>query len=432
MRLQLIPLIILYGVLLITDLYILADIRWLSGRKKDTIHRNLTGRRNGVRPGRGKQWVFAIFAIAVIAVLTLAILMPRRDSEHEIQAIMWMLYAVLVVFVSQVVYTAFSLIGRLPALWRRQRVNTAVWLGIPLAALSFVAGWWGALVGRHQIDVEEVTVSSPKLPASFDGYRIAQISDIHVGTWDTDTTFISELVGEINALHPDLIVFTGDIVNRQTSELKPFLSVLSRLKAPDGVLSILGNHDYGDYITWNHPSERDANNELMAAWQKQMGWRMLNNEHLFLSTAANDSIVVIGVENWGEPPFPTYGRLTDAYPLSRDSAFNLNDSRFKILLSHNPEHWNREVSKISNIDLTLSGHTHAMQIMLTLGGWRWSPAQYKYDQWGGLYTRKNPKGEDVRIYVNIGAGEVALPMRIGATPEITLITLRNEDGRQRK
>lgn len=284
--------------------------------------------------------------------------------------------------------------------------------------------WWGALVTRHQINIVNITYVSDRLPESFDGYKIVQISDLHVGTWGEDTGFISAFVDSVNAQHPDLILFTGDIVNRQTTEMAPFLSVLTRLKARDGVYSVLGNHDYGDYINWPTPQDKAENMALMKAWQRQIGWRMLNNETVDIINGG-DTIKLIGVENWGEPPFRQYGHLTDAYPISRDSVCNLMDHRFKILMTHNPEHWRRESSEISNIDLTLSGHTHAMQMAIEIGSFRWSPAIFKYEEWGGLYRRNNRNGNPVDIYVNVGAGEVGMPFRLGAAkPEITVITLR--------
>ena len=420
MRLQLIPIVFLYVSLLLTDWYIYADVARMS-------------RKGAVRRSRSlPATLFLVFAIVVIALLTVTVVLPHREVERDIQAKMWMLYTVLAIFFSQTVYTITGLLGYIPLLWKGRRRNVGLWVGLPLALFTFVMAWWGAFVERRRIEVVRADIVSENLPKSFDGYNIVQFSDIHLGTWGSDTTFVSQLVDSINGCHPDLIVFTGDIVNRETSEMEPHLKVLSRLHARDGVLSVLGNHDYGDYISWSAPSDRDANNALMQVWQKQIGWKLLNNERTFVTSESGDSIVVIGVENWGEPPFNTYGRLADAYPISADSAYNINDARYKILLTHNPEHWNREVSKISNIDLTLSGHTHAMQFMIRYGDVRWSPAVFKYPRWGGLYECRSHKGSPMMLYVNIGAGEVALPMRIGATPEISLLTLRHKSISGRK
>ena len=301
------------------------------------------------------------------------------------------------------------------------------WIGLMAGAFVLATLWWGVGVTRRVIHVVDQTVVSPKIPREFNGYRIAQISDLHVGTWGKDTTFVSSLVDSVNALKPDLIVFTGDIVNRRTDELKPFLPVLSRLHAPDGVLSILGNHDYGDYVDWDSPADREENNRRLGHWQGKMGWKLLNNSRVF-RTRGNDSIMIVGVENVGDPPFPTYGDLDKALPPSKDSIFNQNDRRFKILLTHNPAHWDEYVSRHTNIDLSLAGHTHAMQMMLKFGNFEWSPAKYRYEQWGGMYERDNENGEPTKLYVNIGAGEVGMPSRLfAAYPEITLITLKHQD-----
>ncbi|MDE7495902.1 MAG: metallophosphoesterase [Muribaculaceae bacterium] len=399
-------LIILFVLTVFCDLYILRDIRHYVRRKKVWT------------------WIYAILSLLCMAFLIVIVSMPRRSQESDILPIMWMMYTYLSIYIPKAVYVIFSLLGRIPCLWKGRRFNTGLWLGLPFALLTFIAMWWGVLAGRKEINVNHVDVVSDNIPSSFNGYKIAQFSDAHVGTWGNDTVFISRLVDSINSLKPNLIVFTGDVVNRETSELEPFLTVFRRLHAPDGVISILGNHDYGDYVDWRYPSERQANNELLAVWQRQMGWKLLNNDHTYLVNGS-DSIALIGVENWGEPPFKQYGRLEKAYPASPAAPRNLNDGKFKILLSHNPEHWKQEVSKTTDIDLTLSGHTHAMQIMLKIGDWKWSPACFKYQQWGGMYETQNPEGKSVRIYVNIGCGEVGMPFRIGATPEITLFTLHN-------
>ncbi len=269
----------------------------------------------------------------------------------------------------------------------------------------------GALVNRTRCQVKEITLCFDRLPVAFDGYRMVQFSDFHVGTYGSDTTFVSEVVKTINGLNPDVIFFTGDIVNRRTDELPPFTATLSRLSAPDGVISILGNHDYGDYSEWPSAQAKADNLTRMHALQADMGWSLLLNSSEILKRGG-DSIAVVGVENWGDPPFSVYGDLGKAYPA-------LGDSVFKILLTHNPAHWVEEVASCDSVEipLSLSGHTHAMQI--EVGGW--SPAKYRYPTWGGLYSDSD--GSHM-LYVNIGVGAVALPMRIGATPEITLITLR--------
>lgn len=398
----------MYVLTFLVDYYIIRDIRTYCSHRRKLL---------GI--------LYGIFTVLCIVLVSCISFYPQ-DKAGSLTPLMWMLYIYFSIYVPKLIYVICSAIGRLFKSKRRGvRVNYGSMVGLPLAVILMIQMWWGVLFTRNDISVEKVDVESNRLPSTFDGYRIVQFSDAHVGTWGNDTTFISNLVNKINSLHPDLIVFTGDVVNRETHEMEPFLNTLGRLKARDGVYSILGNHDYGDYKEWESPSDRDSNNQLMQEWQKQIGWKMLNNSHEFI-TENGDSLVLIGVENWGEPPFHQYGDLGKAYPLNRDSIYNVNDSRFKILLSHNPEHWNREVSKTSNIDLTLSGHTHAMQMVFKLFGKEWSPSKYRYPQWKGMYERENQDGYRTRLYVNIGCGEVGIPARFGyAYPEITEITLRS-------
>ena len=368
---------------------------------------------------RWQTKVVIALLLSIWALLIIAVLSPRRDAGADLQPIMWMLYTFLSLFIPKLLYALFSLLSRVSLFWRAKHLSVLKYIGVILAIVSFVAIWWGALVTRNDIEVTCQTVKFENLPKSFDDYKIVHISDIHAGTWGTDTAFLSNMVDTVNALNPDLVLFTGDIVNRNTKEIYPFVNALSRLKAKQGVYSVLGNHDYGDYMDWSSAIERERNNRELIDVQNKMGWRMLNNEHCWVRKD-NDSIAIIGVENWGEPPFSVYGDLRKAYS-------NLNDENFKVLLTHNPEHWKREVSEISNIDLSLSGHTHGMLFVLQFGDWKWSPAVWKYKEWGGLYTKENPEGKELKLYVNIGLGEVALPFRLGATPEVTLITLKKEN-----
>lgn len=409
MRIPVITIILVYLFSILADIYIFRDIK------------------NYVRPARQKAWKvgFGIFAVLALLLITVGFCFPRKSTESDIIPLMWMLYTYATIFFAEVAYVICSAIGRIFVPSRRKRqgrqaVNYGCYVGIVLGGIVFFTMWWGSVYTRNEIRINQITLASDRLPKAFDGYRVVQFSDLHTGTWGTDTTFVSRLVDSINACRPDIIVFTGDIVNRRTSELAPFLRVLRRLNARQGVYSILGNHDYGDYITWSAPGEREVNNALLAAWEKQMGWDLLNNDYRLLRVGS-DSIALIGVENWGDPPFPQYGDLHAAYP--EDDTRHLNDSTFKILLTHNPAHWTEEVKHISNIDLTLSGHTHAMQMMASIGDWNWSPAVFRYKEWGGMYEEA---GKPMKLYVNIGAGEVGMPSRIGsAYPEITLFELKS-------
>lgn len=418
MRLPIVLVLIVFAVSILVDIYIISSILRLAKSKKRTV----------------LLWCELISILACYGVLIAVMCIPVRKEGSAILTVMWLLYSYLSIYIPKIIFTLFSGCGRL--IKRIIQGNKRVFsdrkkvtyygssLGIIFGAIVFAGMWWGVLYTRNQISVNKIIVESPKLPAGFNNYKIVQFSDAHVGTWGNDTLFISRLVNTINSLKPDVIVFTGDIVNRETIELEPFLSVLSRLRARDGVFSIMGNHDYGDYVDWNSESAKRANRELMKAWQKQIGWKSLDNEHRFI-VHGKDTVVMIGVENWGEPPFHQYGKLTDAYPLNRDSVHNLNDSRYKILLTHNPEHWRREVSGITNVDLTLSGHTHAMQLMLVLGDYRWSPSKFKYENWGGLYSKMSNNSTPMYLNVNVGSGEVGMPSRLaGAYPEVTEIILK--------
>lgn len=343
--------------------------------------------------------------------LVVVICVPKRSGDNaDLSSIMWTIYAWFSIYIPKLLFVFFDLLASVPLILHRKRLKILDLAGIVIAAAVFIIMWWGALINRYNIDVNRVDVEIEGLPAAFDGYTIAQISDLHVGTYGYDTTYVAEVADVVNSLSPNMIAFTGDIVNRISSELEPFVGTLSQLKAPDGVYSILGNHDYGDYYNWPSDAQKQANLEHLCNLQKQMGWKMLNNAYDIVRRS-NDSIAIIGVENVGDPPFHTYGDLDAAYPA-------LDDPTTKILLSHNPAHWDNDIQDApdKNIALTLSGHTHAMQ-MCVFG---WSPVAFRYPTWSGLY-KDNDKH---RLYVNIGIGEVAIPSRIGATPEITLITLR--------
>ena len=367
--------------------------------------------------GKARRAVKAHIIISVVAAAALAFLicLPKKEvSQAGLTVIMWALFGYLSIYAAKLTFIVCDSAGLLvrAILRRRNRAAVAAVVGCIAALSVFIVLWWGALVTRYDIEVKPVSVAVSGLPDTFDGYTIAQISDLHVGSYGTDTTYVSRLVDSINALQPDIIVFTGDIVNRTTAELHPFVAPLSRLQAPDGVLSILGNHDYGDYYEWDSPQAKTDNMRLMHQLPQQMRWHLLDNETIMLHRGT-DSLAVIGVQNVGDPPFPIYGSLSKAYPA-------ISDAAVKVLLSHNPVHWTDSIANRPEVDvaLTLSGHTHAMQIACG----RFSPAALRYKTWGGLYTDSLGRA----LYVNIGIGEVAFPARVGATPEITLITLHKK------
>jgi hypothetical protein len=284
------------------------------------------------------------------------------------------------------------------------------WLGIAVGGSLFTTLLYG-FTNKYNYKVWHVPLRFPNLPAAFRGLRIVQISDIHSGSF-TDKRGVQKGVEKIMSLKPDLIVFTGDLVNNKAEEIRPYLNVFNQLKAPLGVFSIFGNHDYGDYVPWETPAQKAANIEELKGLHAKLGWRLLWDEHVALERGG-EQIALIGIQNWSAlRNFARYGNLAKAYQ-------GAEKYPFKILLSHDPTHWDAEVRpKFGDIDLTLSGHTHGFQFGVEIPGFRWSPVQYVYRQWGGLYR----EGRQT-IYVNRGYGFIGYPGRVGILPEITLLEL---------
>lgn len=276
-------------------------------------------------------------------------------------------------------------------------------LGISLAATMI----YGFTCGYRQVQVKAFTYSHPDLPAAFDGYRIVQLSDLHLGTLTDREEVVADIVEQVNRCNADLVVFTGDLVNYHADEIAPFRKILRNIRARDGVLSVMGNHDYAQYFRWASPEDSLADIARLKREQHDMGWRLLLNSYHILHRAT-DSIAIIGVENDGKPPFPALADLPRAMR-------GLQPHTFKVLLSHDPTHWRREVLPTTDIPLTLSGHTHGMQLQIG----SFSPASWFYDEWGGAYYQNGRA-----LYVSLGTGEVMIPFRLGAWPEVTLITLR--------
>ena len=280
---------------------------------------------------------------------------------------------------------------------------------VALFAYGFFFGW-------RRIVVRKAVCESELLPQSFDGYRILQLSDLHIGTFLKNKSFIRKLVNVVNEQHADLIVFTGDLVNVRADEVRPFVSDLSKMVSKDGVLSVMGNHDYCEYGQ-NHSEEyKKRNQNVLHYFERKMGWRLLDNEHVTIGRLRrangeniSESIAVIGVENISKPPFPDYGNLAVAMG-------ELPKGMFKVLLSHDPSHWRRGVLHKTDIALTLSGHTHAGQLKIG----KFSPSKWAYNEWGGKYTEGNSM-----LYVSTGVGGT-VPFRFGAWPEINIITLKRK------
>ncbi len=284
------------------------------------------------------------------------------------------------------------------------------WLGLLAGGGLFSSLIYG-FSNKYNYHLRYVNLSFDNLPQSFRGLKIIQLSDIHSGSF-ANKKMVNKGVDMVLKEKADLILFTGDLVNDRATEMADYMDVFSRLKAPMGVYSTLGNHDYGDYVHWNSPEEKQANLEHLKQVHAQLGWKLMMNEHVVFERN-DEKIALLGVENWSaKRSFVKHGKLKDAYA-------GTSDIPFKLLMSHDPSHWDAEIRpKYPDIDLTLSGHTHGMQFGIEIPGFRWSPIQYVYKQWAGLYTEEKQK-----LYVNRGFGFIGYPGRVGILPEITVITL---------
>lgn len=282
------------------------------------------------------------------------------------------------------------------------------WFFALIPALG-VMGWFafGFIEGWKRLELKHITFTSPDLPPYFDGYRLVQITDFHLGSFPPGNDFVQKVVDATNNEEPDMILFTGDLVNNQASEVEPYLDTLGQLHASDGIYSTWGNHDYCEYGNNHSIGALKRNRRMLYGYQESLGWHQLMNEHHVVSHGMA-SIAVIGVENPGQPPFTNRSNLKKAMK-------GLNPDMFKILLSHDPHHWRREVVG-KKIQLTLAGHTHAGQLKIG----KWTPARMAFKEWGGAYRI----GEQM-LYVSSGIGG-SFPFRLGAWPELTVITLKRD------
>ena len=291
---------------------------------------------------------------------------------------------------------------------RREFIRkTSALIGLfPMALMT-----WGIFRTAGNFKIHRIHLRFSSLPKAFSGLRIVQISDIHTGSFFSKER-MEEAVREIESLKPDLVIFSGDLVNNRSDECEPYVEILSRIKAPMGVYSTLGNHDYGDYEPWKSADEKRENFQQMIALHQRMGWRLLMNEHVVFEREG-EKIALLGVENWGANlRFPKYGKLAEAYA-------GTEDIPVKMLISHDPSHWDSQVMKdFSDVDLTFSGHTHGFQFGVEIPGIKWSPSQWVYSQWAGLYEKSGRY-----LYVNRGLGCIGYMGRVGIRPEITCFEL---------
>lgn len=285
------------------------------------------------------------------------------------------------------------------------------WLGLAAGSTLFGSLLYG-FSNKYNYHLKRIQLSYDNLPKAFKGLKIIHISDIHSGSF-TNKKAVEHGVQKILDEKADIILFTGDLVNDRSAEMEEYMDVFSKLKAPMGVYSIFGNHDYGDYVRWPYNGiSKEQNLENLKTVHANLGWRLLMNEHVVLEKGGEE-IALLGIENWSNKArFPKHGRMDLAHP-------GTEKYPFKILMSHDPSHWDAEVKpKYPDIDLTLSGHTHGMQFGVEIPGFKWSPVQYMYKQWHGLYEDGKQK-----LYVNPGYGFIGYPGRVGVLPEITVIEL---------
>jgi predicted MPP superfamily phosphohydrolase len=372
----------------------------------------------------------AYWAVSVGAI-SLMVLMPYLNYENWPKAVRTYTFAIMVgLFFSKLVASLFFAVDdiRRGATWIFSKIfqsggTEALAQGEGISRSAFLS-WLGLGVGgglfgtliygfsnKYSYQLTRQKLSYNNLPEAFKGLKIIQISDIHSGSF-TDKKAVQAGVDKIMKEMPDLILFTGDLVNDRAAEMHDYVDVFSQLKAPLGVYSILGNHDYGDYVRWETEEIKRSNLERLKQVHAEMGWRLLMNEHVVLEKDG-EQIALLGIENWSSKGnFPKYGKMEHAYA-------GTEGFPFKILMSHDPSHWEAEVQeKYSDIDLMLSGHTHGMQFGLEIPGFKWSPVQYMYKQWAGLYEQGSQK-----LYVNRGFGFIGYPGRVGILPEITVLEL---------
>lgn len=382
--------------------------------------------------GKARLIIFIAYWFISISAVVVLIVLPYLHFENQAKLFRNTVFAcIAALFFAKLVASIFFLVDdvRRGIQWIAGKVffsNTegeGLQEGVKISRSIFLS-WAGMIVGgglfgsllygfgnKYRYQLKRLPLAFDNLPPSFRGLKIAHISDIHSGSF-TDKIAVLKGVEKIMHEQPDLILFTGDLVNNKYEEMNDYMDVFSRLKAPMGVYSILGNHDYGEYVHWDSAGEKKENLERLKKVHGELGWRLLMNESVELKRN-EETIRLIGIENWSaKASFPKYGDMKKAYNGSVNYPFN-------ILMSHDPSHWDAEVRKdYPAVDLMLSGHTHGMQFGVEIPGFKWSPVQYVYRQWAGLYEEGRQK-----LYVNRGFGFIGYPGRVGILPEITIIQL---------
>jgi uncharacterized protein len=407
--------IIVAAIMLLLDFYVFQALKTVSQSSSD----------------RTKNIIFYSYWSLSIATIISVLLFPKLQFLLTSKFFRNYVFAILVgLLFAKIIATFFFLLDdiRRVLMWTMQKLFSVTgaqympeengisrsvflsWLGLGLGSSLFGTLLFG-FGNKYNYQIKKLKLSFSNLPKAFKGFKIVHISDIHSGSFN-DTKAVQHGVDLILQQQADIILFTGDLVNDRHNEMKEYTSVFSQLKAPFGVYSILGNHDYGDYIQWESKAAKHENLEKLKQLQHNMGWKLLMNEHVILEKD-DDKIALIGIENWSNKArFPKYGKLKEAYE-------GTEKYPFKLLMSHDPSHWDAEVKpNYPDIDLTLSGHTHGMQFGVELPFFKFSPVQWVYKQWAGLYEDGKQK-----INVNRGFGFIGYPGRVGILPEITVIEL---------
>lgn len=370
--------------------------------------------------------VVVAYAIPTILILAFIFLQyATRAGILDFKVMQWTLWGFIFAILPPNVYALFYIIDKIIKLFTKKSCRTLHYIGAILALIVTI----GLIVGmatRHCIQVREVTIYSKNLPKEFNGIRIAHITDLHFGNLSPRDSYLEKIVTKLNEINPDMLVCTGDMMNLTADEVDGLDGLFTTINAPLGRYAVMGNHDYGDYSKWESDEAKHAN--LMAAYEayRRVGFTLLNDSAILITdnkvqntdNSQLSTIGVIGVENWGKPPFPRYGDLAEATK-------NFQPADFNILLSHDPNHWKSEVSVDEHykyIDLTLSGHTHSAQIGFDLNdNCKWSPSQWIFEYWDGLYEK-----EGQYLFISRGLGYVGIPFRLGMPAEISVITIVNK------
>jgi predicted MPP superfamily phosphohydrolase len=406
---------IIAAIMLLLDIYVYQAVRTVTQHSGERVRMTV----------HVSYWV--VSAIALVAMLSFPYILTLQNSKLFRNYV----FAILVgLFFAKVLGSVIFLIDdlRRGGIWTMSKVlpdtgarfmgegNTIPrssflsWLGLGIGSALFGTLLYG-FSNKYNYQLKKVKLAFNNLPEAFKGLRVVHISDIHSGSFQNKTA-VNRGIDLIMEQKPDLVLFTGDLVNDRATEMQDYMDVFNRIKAPLGVYSTLGNHDYGEYVAWPSAAAKAANLESLKQVHGNLGWRLLMNEHVLLEKGG-EQIALLGIENWSKKAsFPRYGKMHEAYP-------GTEKIPFKILMSHDPSHWDAEVRPAyPDIDLMLSGHTHGMQFGLENPYFKWSPVQWVYRQWAGLYEEGKQK-----LYINRGYGFIGYPGRVGILPEITLIEL---------